>query len=74
MKSQDILILLKLVSLQQPVKDKTILREQCSARALASTLGVSKTEVNASINRSIDAGLAVKDRKFGLVHRAGQFV
>lgn len=34
-----------------------------SARALAAALGVSKTEVNASIRRSIDVGMAIKDRK-----------
>ena len=69
MKSQDILILLKLVSLQQEAKQSgdsvRFLVEHCSARALESSLGVSKTEVNASINRSIEAGLALKDRKHG---------
>lgn len=66
MKSQDILILLKLVSLQQLAKqagNEAGLREQCSARSLEAALGVSKSEVNASINRSIEAGLALKDRK-----------
>lgn len=65
MKSQDILILLKLACLQQQEGDPAALREQCSARALESLLGVSKSEVNASINRSIKAGLAMKDRKLG---------
>ena len=67
MKSQDILILLKLVSLQQQAKQRDserLLSEQCSARGLEASLGVSKTEVNASINRSIEAGLAVKDRQY----------
>lgn len=65
MKSQDILILLKLASLQQQENDPAVLREQSSARALESSLGVSKSEVSASINRSIKAGLAMKDRKYG---------
>jgi len=64
MKSQDILILLKLVCLKQQLIDEE-LREQSSVRALEAALGVSKTEVNASINRSIEAGLAIKDRKIG---------
>jgi biotin operon repressor len=36
-----------------------------SARGLSASLGVSKTEVNASIRRSIDVGMAIKDRKSG---------
>lgn len=36
-----------------------------SVRSLESALGISKTEVNASINRSISSGLAVKDRETG---------
>lgn len=63
MKSQDILILLKLVSLQQQNSDTAELKEQTSVRALAAAVGVGKTEVNSSINRSINAGLALKDRK-----------
>lgn len=36
------------------------------ARAgLSAALGVSKTEVNASIRRSIDVGMAIKDRESG---------
>jgi hypothetical protein len=67
MKGQDILILLKLVSLQQQAKQRDSerhLAEMYSARGLEASLGVSKTEVNASINRSIEAGLAVKDRQY----------
>lgn len=65
MKSQDILVLFKLVALKQQVYGPAELKALCSARALAGVLGVGKSEVNASINRSIDAGLALKDRKFG---------
>ena len=36
-----------------------------SVRGLSAALGVSKTEVSASIQRSIDAGMAIKDRKSG---------
>ena len=75
MKSQDIFILLKLVSLQEQ-EDAGLLdgadwhsgrEEPYSVRGLGSSLGISKTEVSASLNRSIDSGLALKDRKFGRV-------
>ncbi|MHB0790166.1 hypothetical protein [Bradyrhizobium sp. 5.13L] len=36
-----------------------------SVRGLESALGISKTEVNASIKRSVSSGLAVKDRESG---------
>jgi hypothetical protein len=69
MRSQDIVILLKLVSLQKDFIemkehfDSTAhLNDIFSARALETSLGISKTEVNASINRSINSGLAVLDR------------
>ncbi len=59
---------LKLVSLQQHAEQRDschLLVERCSARGLEASLGVSKTEVNASINRSIAAGLAHKERQYG---------
>ncbi|WP_299048850.1 hypothetical protein [uncultured Tateyamaria sp.] len=73
MKSQDIVVLLKLVSLQEQEKmarsgDNDWLsprEEPFSARGLAASLGISKSEVNASINRSIGSGLAIKDRELG---------
>lgn len=69
MKSQDIYILLKLVCLQQeePYRSSVPadLADQYSVRGLSAALGVSKTEVNASIRRSIDVGMAIKDRKSG---------
>lgn len=68
MKSQDIVILLKLVSLEQEKQEGGARPERgsphgdrYSVRGLESTLGVSKTEVNASIKRSISSGLAVRD-------------
>ncbi|MDH5692945.1 MAG: hypothetical protein OEZ47_07580 [Gammaproteobacteria bacterium] len=65
MKGQDILILFKLVSLQLQRGDSAYLVENTSARALESSLGVSKSEVNSSINRSIESGLIVRDRQHG---------
>jgi hypothetical protein len=59
MKSQDILILLKLISLHQ---SHSVHPEDFSVRALAASTGVSKTEVGASLKRSIDVGLAKLDR------------
>ena len=64
MKSQDIFLLLKLISLEDN-------REQHSgdqsARGLAALTGVGKTEVNTSVNRSIDVGLAKVRNAKGLV-------
>lgn len=59
MKSQDVLILLKLISLHQ----RTAKPEEFSVRALADVTGISKSEVSASLNRSIETGLAKLDRK-----------
>jgi len=42
------------------------LAENHSARALAEAVGISKTEVSASLRRSMDAGLARRDRHSGL--------
>ena len=63
MKSQDILILLKLVSLH---KKQPIVPEDFSVRALAAATGIGKTEVNQSLNRSLASGLAKIDRKHQL--------
>lgn len=69
MKSQDIYVLLKLVCLQQEERgrslQRSVLADSYSVRGLEGALGVSKTEVNASIRRSIAVGLATKDRKTG---------
>ena len=59
MKSQDILILLKLISLHQ---SHSVRPESFSVRALATSTGISKTEVSASLNRSIESNLAKLDR------------
>tara|TARA_R110001592_G_scaffold31482_1_gene110950 strand:+ start:27069 stop:27743 length:675 start_codon:yes stop_codon:yes gene_type:complete len=95
--SQDILILIKLISLRrkqlsipfnvsyspyhipnglegwEPKKNfeteeeanRSIL-EKFTVRGLADVSGVSKSAVNISINRSVDSGLAIYDRKSGL--------
>ncbi|QVL50987.1 MAG: hypothetical protein KFB96_11610 [Thiocapsa sp.] len=42
------------------------LAEHYTARALAGAIGISKTEVSASLRRSFDAGLARRDRHSGL--------
>lgn len=97
MKSQDIVVLLKLVSLHQrlrgisqlraeafsaenrdwqgwesPASEEAlvalpgnILAEAFSVRGLEASLGISKSEVNASIQRSYQTGLAIQDRKSG---------
>ncbi len=94
MKSQDIVILLKLVSLDQQARDdresgmfqpakgyvydwqgweldeeslaqefEQSLSESYSNRGLEASTGVSKSEVNASLKRSISVGMAKLDRK-----------
>jgi hypothetical protein len=69
MKSQDIVVLLKLVSLQeddlpsdagQPRGD-----DAYSVRNLEALLAISKTEISASINRSLSSGLLGRDRESG---------
>jgi hypothetical protein len=70
MKSQDIVILLKLVSLERreqfgeerSFQDAILDLDPYSVRGLAASVGISKTEVNASINRSIAIGMAMRDR------------
>ena len=62
MKSQDIFILLKIISMgkfhSNQVGENQDVTQSLSARNLAVLTGVGKTEVNASINRSLDIGLA----------------
>jgi hypothetical protein len=74
MKSQDVVVLLKLASLEDDAKD---IGHDCpplglaagedpySVRALEAALGISKTEIGASLKRSMASGLAIKDRKAG---------
>ncbi len=96
MKSQDIVVLLRLVSLHQKLREADLLRartnesisvewqgwgdisdeyeglppvhimaDEFSVRGLEASLGISKSEINASIKRSMRAGLALKERKTG---------
>lgn len=73
MKSQDIVILLKLASLQEQDEfdpeyrlSKPNGREDVySVRGLETSLGIGKSEVSASLNRSKNTGLAVKDHDTG---------
>ena len=66
MKGQDILLLLKLVSLenQQPNADQAA--EYVSMRALEQSTGISKSEVSKALNRCIAAGLAKLERNSGI--------
>ena len=70
MKSQDIVILLKLISLDRKISSdeyhsySSSIQEQYSVRSLGQSLGISKTAVNESINRSLDSGLAIKSRNY----------
>ncbi|MBB3161575.1 MULTISPECIES: hypothetical protein [Rhizobium] len=69
MKSQDIVILLKLVSLQEQEEhreDEWLQLESqggdpYSVRNLEASLGISKTEISQAIKRSISSGIASKD-------------
>lgn len=65
MKGQDILLLLKLTSLeQQPAGEHTV--DHFSMRALEQSTGISKSEVSNALNRSIAAGLAMLERNSGI--------
>jgi predicted transcriptional regulator len=73
-KSQDVVVLLKLVSLQAQEEEKSEpegfeskIRGESpySVRNLESRLGISKTEVNASLKRILSTGMAIKDHKTG---------
>jgi hypothetical protein len=64
MKSQDIVILLKLVSLEDQIGqgwlDQSDSPGPFALRSLEGALGISKTEISASLRRSIAATLAIK--------------
>ena len=61
MKSQDILLLLKLLSMEK--SESTNLESDYSIRRLESLIGISKSELSAALNRCIRVGLATRDRK-----------
>lgn len=69
-KGQDVVILLKLISLEQERGDRQ--QDDSSpndaphtARDLEMQLSISKSEVNNSIRRCLDSGLALRDREDG---------
>lgn len=64
MKSQDIFLLLKVISLEETPGGYSY---DYTARGLATLTGVGKTEVNAAINRSIVVGLAKNKNSRGLI-------
>ena len=70
MKSQDIVVLLKLALLHKRFKGERDIaspnREEFRVRDLGASLFISKSEVDYSIKRSIQAGLALKDRVNGI--------
>jgi biotin operon repressor len=71
-KSQDVVVLLKLVSLQEQEESEPggrawNIRAEApySVRNLEAQLGISKTEVNASLKRILSTGMAIKDHETG---------
>ncbi|CAM3068842.1 MarR family transcriptional regulator [Sphingomonas antarctica] len=73
MKSQDIVILLKLVSLEDKIGhghlEESTMPDPFALRSLESDLGISKTEISASIRRSITSHLAIKSGDRAKVNR-----
>ena len=72
MKGQDILILLKIISLNESEVESPA---QYTVRSLAECTGVSKSEISAAVNRCIFAGLAKLKNTRGdvLVNRKGLY-
>lgn len=64
MKSQDIVILLKLASLEDRIRESEVAARTNPApfavRNLEGELGISKSEISASLRRSVAASLAIK--------------
>ncbi|KSV91486.1 hypothetical protein N181_31025 [Sinorhizobium fredii USDA 205] len=71
MKSQDIVVLLKLLSLQDQeltkgtdhLRSESLGGDPYSVRNLEALLGISKTEIAQSIKRSVASGIARKDNR-----------
>lgn len=71
MKSQDIIVLLKLLSLQDQeltkgtdqLRSESLGGDPYSVRNLEALLGISKTEIAQSIKRSVASGIARKDSR-----------
>ena len=64
MKGQDIVLLLKLLSLEKSADAGA--DTQYSMRQLEATTGISKSELSAALSRCIHAGLAARDHQTGL--------
>ena len=70
-KSQDIVVLLKLICLQEqeskgwPEDPRSLGDSVYAVRNLEPLLKISKSEINGSIMRSLASGLAIKDRQTG---------
>lgn len=64
MKSQDIVLLLKLLSIEKSADSAS--EAQYSMRQLELATGISKSELSAALNRCIQVGLAARDRQTGL--------
>ncbi|PUA30466.1 MAG: hypothetical protein B0W54_08215 [Cellvibrio sp. 79] len=62
MKSQDILLLLKLISMEKSGAQEA----DYSVRQLETFTGISKSELSAALNRCIRVGLAARDHQTGL--------
>lgn len=71
MKSKDILLLLKLVSLEESPNADSV--EHYSVRGLEAATGISKSELSQAVNRCINVRLAVRHHRTGLprVNRRG---
>lgn len=73
MKSQDVVILLKLVSLEDRIRydhlNELTISDPFAVRNLEGELGISKTEISASIRRSIASNLAIKSNERAKVNR-----
>jgi hypothetical protein len=73
MQSQDIVILLKLASLEARIGqgglDNSVNADPFALRSLESALGISKTEISASLHRSVAATLAIKSSDRPKVNR-----
>lgn len=72
-KSQDIVILLKLESLEAQIRQSSLegmlQSDPFALRNMESALGISKTEISASLQRSVAAGLALKTNDRPKVNR-----
>src|SRR5690554_2955995 len=63
MKSQDVALLLKLICLKKRESEPW----EYTVRGLEESTGISKSQVNSSLNRCVDVGLALKAASDGLM-------